>query len=70
MQDRGGKGKIKDHREQTGRPAGEVRKAGEKGEGGGTQRLRRAWGRASFALPRGGRLKAESQQAVEVRNKS
>lgn len=47
-----------------------MRKAGEKWEGGGPQRLGRAWGRASFALARGGRLKAESQQAVEERNKS
>lgn len=41
-----------------------------KGEGPRPERLGGRWGRASSALARGARLKAESQQAVEERNKS
>lgn len=56
-----GRGKGKSMRKETGR-------SGE--EGGRPEKLRGCRGRASSAPARGGRLKAESQQAVEERNKS
>lgn len=64
-----GRGKYKKMGHDPGRNLVEVRKK-RKGEGVRSKRLGGCWGRASSALARGGRLKAESQQAVEERNKS
>lgn len=55
---------------ETERNLGEVRKEESEGEGGRPRGWGGRWGRVSSSLARGGRLKAESQQAVEERNKS